>query len=110
MAMPYFIRMSSLSMVARGTTGIPACLAAATSGFNDHIRFPHIFPGVTYRHLAAHLHQALRGFTLDQVRTGYLVTQVRQHLGYAGHADAADAYEVQMSCFPELYQDLTPCI
>ncbi len=105
MAMPYFMRISSASISPRGITGTLAARAATTSGllpftaleitttwaFSMHFAS---WPMVTCTPRLAR--RWVIGLVL-QVGPAHLVAEVHQHLGDAGHADAADADEVDVA-------------
>ena len=102
--MPYFMRISSASISPRGITGTLAAWAATTSGLSPltaeemtttwapSMASPW-WPRCTVMPRPA---QALGDGALLQIRAGYLVAQVGEHLGDARHADAADAHEMDV--------------
>ena len=60
------------------------------------MRVPDIFTRVTFRDFCAQLFEVSGDLGLLLIRAGDTETQVGQHLGNSGHADAADADEVNM--------------
>ena len=61
---------------------------------HDRIRCRHIGGVMSDRDAHAQAGKALGGGVGAQIRPGHFVTQVQQHLGYAGHAGAANADEM----------------
>ena len=102
-AMPYFMRISSASISARGMTGIAARarldhlgvvgLDRARDRRRRRRRRGSRRRGRT-RRVAPSCGEAARGVRLLQVGAATPVAEVEQHLGDAAHADAADADEV----------------
>ena len=102
MAMPYFRRISSASISARGITGMWLSVRGGDLGIvardrgagHHHFGACKILRAMAFEGEGAHGGQAMgdgRGF---QVRAGNLVAEVQQHLGDAAHADAADTDEM----------------
>ena len=109
MAMPYFIRISSASISARGITGISRRCASSTSGLSARTAVEvtttstsrEILAAMAVDDLRPQLHQALGDLALLQVGAGDLVAEIEQHLGDAAHADAADADKVDFTDLAE---------
>ena len=102
-AMPCFRRISSASISARGTTGMPRSRAASTSGLSVADRRRHDDGVGTLRRSRARVPdrdvdaertQPARRRALGEVGARHLVALRRQHFGDAAHAGAADADEV----------------
>ena len=101
-AMPYFMRISSASISARGMTGIIRRPASATSGLPARMAVevtttsasPTFSAPMPENDLPAQVGQAPGDVRLAQIGAGNLVAEVEQDLGNAAHADAADADEV----------------
>ena len=109
MAMPYFRRISSASISARGITGMCCAWAAATSGLSRATaelvtttsapdRFSARCPSKVMAPMAGETMRDGRGL---QVGAGNLVAEVEQHFGDAAHADATDAHEMNTLNFGE---------
>ena len=101
-ATPSLTRISSPSISARGMTGMLRARAAAISGLSGRTaldttttsaratfsaRWPMLMP-------APSAGQAADDVAVAHVRPRHRVAEVQQHLGDAGHADAADADEM----------------
>ena len=106
-AMPYFMRISSASISARGMTGILSSRARATSGLAnataDEMTSTST-PSSTWvascgpvTMCAPRSDEATGGVVLVQVGSGHAIAEREQHLGDAAHADPADADEVDAS-------------
>ena len=101
-AMPCFRRISSASISARGTTGMPRSRAATTSGLSavtavdtTTTSASAMFAGgVAERDPCAELGEAPRHRAVREVRAGHAIALRQQHLGDAAHAGAADADEM----------------
>ena len=66
-------------------------------GRGDHrIGVGNIFAGVLVMDARTQLRQPLRHRVVGQIGAGHRIAQVQQHLGDAAHADAPNAYEVDM--------------
>ena len=95
-------RISSASISARRTTGMRFARAAASSGLSRLIAVettttaasPRLRRVVADEHGRAALAQALDVGVVASVRALHRVAEIDQHLGDAGHADAADADEM----------------
>ncbi len=102
MATQVLKRMSSASISARRTTGRRFSRAATSSGLSRLIAVETTTTAASPRFLAswptctgdALVAQALHIGAVGGVRALHLVAEVDEHLGDAGHADAADADEV----------------
>ena len=55
-----------------------------------------IFSRVSFGNFRAEFFQMRRHFGLFLIRPGHAKAKVGQHFGYARHADAADAYKMNM--------------
>ena len=101
-AMPCFRRISSASISARGTTGMPRSRAATTSGLSAATAVdtttasaPATFAAAWPIAIATPSRaRRARDRALGEVGAGHLVALRREHLGDAAHAGAADADEV----------------
>ena len=104
-AIDHLSRISSPSISARRTTGTQARARRQHLGIVllDRARHDHdlgvgdIVGAMADRDLDAELGQAARVGALGDVAALHLVAEIVQHLGDAGHADAADADEVDQS-------------
>ena len=103
-AMPYFRRISSASSSPRGITGMFSRRASSTSGLRASTAeltttalAPAMFAAAWPSMIAApSACQPLGGGAEFQIGPADLVAEVQQHFRDPGHADAADAGEVQM--------------
>ncbi len=102
MATHCFSRISSASISARRTTGMRRARAAVSSGLSRLIAVettttaasPRLRGVVADEDARALVAQPLDVGVVAGVRALHLVAEIDQHLGDAGHADAADADEM----------------
>ncbi len=58
---------------------------------HDNVRLAHVIRAVTFRYFNAHLLQPVGNSRAFQIRSRNAETKIDQHLGDAGHTDAAYA-------------------
>jgi hypothetical protein len=69
---------------------------ANRSGTNDHVRVANVCAIVTLNEFNSHLLQAIRYIGFLRVAAGYTKAQIDEHFRDAGHANAANAYEMNV--------------
>src|SRR6185369_2007606 len=68
---------------------------------NDDVRMSDVLGTVTFEDLNTHLLQAIRDSGSFEIRSRNTEPEIDEHLGDAGHADAADAYEMNVLNSPK---------
>ena len=71
-------------------------VVAHGGGANHDVRVTDVLSTVTFKDLYAHLLQAIGDAGTFQIRTGDTKAKIAQYLGNTGHADAADANEMDV--------------
>jgi len=71
-------------------------VVAHGSRANHDVRMSDVISSVSFEDLDTHLLQAIGDVRPLQIRSGDTEAEIDQHLGDAGHADASDAYEMDV--------------
>src|SRR5881397_2876997 len=95
-AMPYFRRISSASISARGRDLHLDVVARDGRGVDDDVRAFDMTRLVADENLCSKRLESLNGFVSPLIGPRHSVAEIQQDLGDAGHPGAPDAHEVDL--------------